>query len=212
MDAYFWHQCWENNDIGFHKSEANPLLVQHFKDLSLAENSRIFLPLCGKTLDISWLLSEGHRIVGAELSKIAVDQLFDRMAVKPDINKTGSFYHYSAQNIDIFVGDIFELSRDMLGTVDAIYDRAALIALPRDLRERYTSHLLDITDSAPQLLISIEYDQNIIPGPPFSVTGDELRKHYINSYNLTSLKSIDIPNGRQGKCPVIENVWLLSNR
>src|ERR1051326_7863500 len=119
MEPSFWHQRWDKNEIAFHESQANPVLVSHFNELSLAKGSRVFLPLCGKTLDISWLLSSGFRVVGAELSKLAIEQLFTRLGVQPEISRVGEIDHYRAENIDIFVGDIFNLSRKKIGSVNA---------------------------------------------------------------------------------------------
>lgn len=209
MDASFWHQRWGENDIAFHESEANPLLVKYFKELSLAKGSRIFLPLCGKTLDIPWLLSNGYRVAGAELSKIAIEQLFTELGVEPKISEVGQVDHYSAKNIDIFVSDIFHLSSKMLGLVDAIYDRAALVALPEEMRNRYTAHLTEITDKAPQLLICYEYDQSLMEGPPFSISNEEVNQLYRDSYDLTLIVSTNVPGGLKGKCAAKESVWLL---
>jgi thiopurine S-methyltransferase len=136
MDIDFWHQKWEKNEIAFHESKPNPVLVTYFKELKLVEDSRVFLPLCGKTLDIAWLLSKGYRVAGAELSKLAIEHLFIGLGLEPKISKFGNVSRYSATNIDIFVGDIFDLSHEVLGRVDAIYDRAALIALPKERRNR----------------------------------------------------------------------------
>jgi thiopurine S-methyltransferase len=209
MDPSFWLQRWENNNIGFHKSEANPLLVKYFGELSLSKSSRVFLPLCGKTLDIAWLLSEGYRVAGAELSEIAIKQLFDELGVKPKISRIGAVSLYSAKDIDIFVGNIFDVSSKILGSVDAIYDRAALIALPEEMRNRYTTHLTEITGKAPQLLITCEYDQNLMEGPPFSVSNEEVNQHYSNSYDLFLIVSTDVVGGLKGKFAAKENVWLL---
>jgi len=211
MDASFWKDKWERGEIAFHEREANPLLVKYFKELSLAKGSPVFVPLCGKTLDIAWLLSHGYRVAGAELSEIAVKQLFEGLGVEPKISKVGSAQRYRAQNIEIFVGDLFDVTREMLGPVDAIYDRAALVALPKDMCDRYTEHLVQISDTAPQLVIAYEYDQRVIGGPPFSVSHDEVRRHYTDSYDLTLLVSSDVPGGLKGKCPAKEHVWLLKN-
>jgi len=207
MDASFWHDRWGSNDIAFHKNEANPLLVKYFGALSLPKGNRVFVPLCGKTLDIPWLLAKGYRVAGAELSKIAVEQLFNHLGVQPTVARAGELDHYSATNIDIFVGDIFHLSSKVLGSVDAVYDRAALVALPEELRKRYTAHLTAITDKAPQLLICYEYDQSLMEGPPFSVSNEEVIRHYRDSYELTLLASIEVPGGLKGKCAAKENVW-----
>ena len=211
MDASFWHQRWENNEVAFHESEGNLLLVKYFKELSLAEGGRVFVPLCGKTLDIAWLLSNGFRVAGAELIETAIEQLFTELGVEPKISGASELKRYSAKNIDIFIGDIFAVSSKMLGSVDAIYDRAALVALPEEMRHRYTAHLMDITDKAPQLLLTFEYDQNLMEGPPFSISNEGVNQHYRDCYDLTLIASKNVPGGLKGKCAAIENAWLLKN-
>jgi thiopurine S-methyltransferase len=209
MKSNFWHQKWERSEIAFHQSEANPFLVDHFEKLNLPKRSRVFLPLCGKTRDFAWLLDNGYRVVGAELSDLAINELFKDLGLAPEIAKVGELARYSANNIDILVGDIFAVSADSLGPVNAIYDRAALVALPSGIRERYASHLMDITDTAPQLLISYEYDQRLMDGPPFSVTEDEVRQHYGAGYQLKSVESNNVAGGFKGGVAAIETAWLL---
>jgi len=211
MDPSFWHQRWEKNEIAFHEGKANPLLVKHFHELSLAKGRRVFVPLCGKTLDISWLLSHGYRVAGAELSQLAIEQLFLELGVQPEISQVGEVEAWSAKNIDVVVGDIFALSRKILGPVDVVYDRAALVAFPEEMRKRYTAHLTEITGKAPQLLICYEYDQRLVEGPPFSVSNEEVKRHYSDKYELTLSASTDVSGGLKGKCPARENVWLLKN-
>ncbi|WP_308367191.1 MULTISPECIES: thiopurine S-methyltransferase [unclassified Microbulbifer] len=210
MDHDFWLQKWEGNDIGFHEHEANPALVDNFRELSLEKGARIFLPLCGKTLDIAWLLSKGCHISGAELSTVAIEQLFAELGVEPQISDLGRIKHYNTENVDIYGGDIFDLSAEILGSVDAIYDRAALVALPGKMRSRYTVHLMEITRKAPQLLITFVYDQTLLPGPPFSVTDAEVSNHYSDYYQLKLLEIKDVPGGLKGQCPAREHVWLLN--
>lgn len=212
MDASFWHQRWEKNEIGFHEGKANPLLVKHIHELSLAKGSRIFVPLCGKTLDIAWLLSNGYRVAGAELSRIAVEQLFKDLGVEPQKSDVGEVEQWSARDLDIFVGDIFALSRQVLGPVDAVYDRAALVAFPQDMRNRYTPHLTEMTDKAPQLLICYDYDQSLIEGPPFSVSNEEVKRHYAGNYDVALIERTDLAGGLKGKGPAKENVWVLKTR
>lgn len=209
MNSDFWLEKWRQNDIGFHASEVNPLLRDYFQRLSLEEGSRVFLPLCGKTLDIAWLLSKGYRVVGAELSKQAIEQLFDQLGAEPTIETVGCFERYSANNIDIFVGDIFALSAQVLGPVAAIYDRAALVALPAAMREQYAAHLIVLSKTAPQLLITFDYDQRQLTGPPFSVNNDEVAQLYSNNYQLSLLQSNEVEGGLKGQCAAVENVWLL---
>ena len=176
----------------------------------MAEGSRLFIPLCGKTLDITWLLSKGYCIAGVELNKPAVEQLFSELGIEPKISKLGRLDCYSAENINIFVGDIFELSAEVLGDIDAIYDRAALVALPEAMREQYREHLLEITNIAPQLLLTFEYDQTLLAGPPFSISTDDINQYYAEQYTLTLLKQIEVPGGLKGQCKASETIWLLS--
>ena len=212
MEESFWHQKWERNEIAFHQREANPLLVKYFGDLSLPQGSRVFVPLCGKTRDIQWLLSHGYRVAGAELSKLAVEQLFAELGVEPNITVIDSLIRFSADNVDIFVGDIFSLSRNLLGQIDAIYDRAALVAFPEPMRDLYAVHLVEITDHAPQLLVSYEYDQRLLSGPPFSVSAEEVVRRYQESYGLKLLAKVEVEGGLKGRCAATENVWLLKKQ
>ena len=209
MDPSFWHQKWEKNEIAFHESKANPLLVKHFNELSVAMGSRVFVPLCGKTRDISWLLSNGYRVAGAELSQIAIEQLFMELGRQPEISTVGEIEQWSAKNLDIFVGDMFALSRKGLGRVDAIYDRAALVAFPEEMRNRYTAHLTAMTHTAPQLLVCYDYDQSLMQGPPFSIRNEEVHRHYADHYEVTLMASTDVSGGLKGKYPAKENVWRL---
>jgi thiopurine S-methyltransferase len=209
VNSSFWLQKWEKNEIAFHKDEANPLLVKYFSELSLLRGRRVFVPLCGKTLDIGWLLSEGYRVTGAELAEIAVEQLFAELGVAPNISRVGEISLYSAKDLDIFVGDIFDISANILGSVDAIYDRAALVALPEEIRTRYTAHLMEITHEAPQLLVTFEYDQTVMEGPPFSISKEEVNQYYGDRYAVSLLSSTDVSGGLKGICAAKENVWLL---
>lgn len=205
MQADFWHKKWQDNKIGFHESAPNSLLTANFAKLNLAKASRIFLPLCGKTLDIAWLLSNEYQVVGAELSPMAIEQLFDQLKLEPHITTIGKLQHYSATNIDIFVGDIFDLTNKMVGTIDAIYDRAALVALPETTRRHYTQHMIEISNNAPQLLICYEYDQSLRQGPPFSVSGKEIKSHYAQNYDIHLLEKSTAENAMTA----VENVWYL---
>ena len=209
MEPSFWHQRWERNEIAFHEGKVNPLLVEYFHELGLAKGSRIFVPLCGKTLDISWLLSHGYRVAGAELSHRAIEQLFRERGEQPAISALGQVEQWSANHLDIFVGDIFAQSSEGLGPVDAVYDRAALVAFPADMRDRYTAHLTTMTRNAPQLLICYEYDQRVMDGPPFSVSNEEVTRQYAAKYDVALLASTEVSGGLKGKCPAKENVWLL---
>jgi thiopurine S-methyltransferase len=139
MEHSFWHERWESGRIGFHQGKPNKLLLAHFHALGLADRSRVFLPLCGKTLDIGWLLSQGHRVAGAELSELAIVQLFEDLGVEPDVSRiSGELKRYSAdRHRHLRRRRIFNLTAELLGPVDAVFDRAALVALPKRCAAAY---------------------------------------------------------------------------
>lgn len=209
MEADFWHERWENAQIGFHEGEVNRMLAAHLDALSVAPGSRVFLPLCGKTRDIAWLLAKGYRVVGAELSEIAVQQLFDGLPLVPKVMQTGPLKRYAAEGIDILVGDIFDLTAEVLGPVDAAFDRAALVALPEEMRGRYTSHIATVTQRAPQLLVTFEYDQSVMNGPPFSLSQSEVEDRYGAHYDITLLADAEVQGGLKGVCPAREKALRL---
>jgi len=209
METSFWHDRWARRETAWHESAPHPLLVGHFASLKLELGSRVFVPLCGKTVDIGWLLAGGYRVAGAELSETAINELFQELGVEPVITRVGKLVRYSARDIDIFVGNIFDLTATTLGPVDAIYDRAALVALPGTMREQYSQHLRNLTRTAPQLLITFEYNQQLMDGPPFSIVEAEVQQHYAAVYQLQALAHRQLPGGLKGKVPAIEKVWLL---
>ena len=209
MKPEFWHKKWADKDIGFHEPQANEMLRTHFDKLHLHKRSRVFLPLCGKTNDIAWITTQDHQVVGIELSKTAIEELFQELALTPEITTVGKLTLYKKNDIEIYNGDFFDLTKDILGQVDAIYDRAALMALSYDLRIRYAAHLQSITSNAPQLLNCFTYNQDLVEGPPFSIDLEELKHHYSKNYKITHLDSKMLPHGVKGQCPGDENIWLL---
>ena len=209
MEPDFWHQRWARGEIDFHQPQGNPLLVKWFHRLERRPGDRIFVPLCGKTPDIGWLMSQGHPVVGCELSETAVVQLFEELGLKPEVTGVSGHRRYAAAGLDVLVGDFFELSAAQIGPVKAVYDRAALVAMPAGRRARYAAQLIAVADAAPQLLISFCYEQGAMQGPPFSVDGEELTALYGRRYTLQLLESAPVGGGLKGLCPAEEQVWHL---
>lgn len=209
MQPDFWHSTWEKREIAFHEGSPNTLLVKHFDSMELDPKSRIFVPLCGKTRDIGWFLERGHRVAGAELNETAVKELFQELDVTPRVAAKGPLKHYSADELEVFVGNIFDLSADYLGAVGAIYDRAAMVALPQEMRTRYAHHLVTLTDTAPQFVITFCYDQSQMSGPPFSVPREELEDNYRQYYHLDLLEARQIEGGLKGVVQATETVHRL---
>lgn len=192
MDLEFWHEKWDKNEIGFHLKKSHPLLKKYLTPDRLESVKSVFVPLCGKTLDIQYLLDLGLSVVANELSDVAVQALFKGLEIEPEVHDWAGGKCYSAGNLKVWAGDFFELTPAQLGLVDLIYDRAALIALPQDMRIRYAKQLMQISNNAPQFLITLAYDQNVMSGPPFSVSREEVAQHYSDVYKLETLSNKDI--------------------
>ncbi|MFT0860312.1 thiopurine S-methyltransferase [Ancylobacter sp. G4_0304] len=211
MDHEFWRRKWRDNEIAFHGAAPHPLLLRHVSALELHAGARVFLPLCGKSLDIHWLLAQGYHVAGAELSRLAVEQLFAELGRMPTITPEGPLERFEAEGITVFAGDIFDLDRHALGAVSAVYDRAALVALPEAMRGDYTAHLAALSHHARQLLISFDYDPALMAGPPFSVPEHEIRRHYGAAYHVSRLERAALKEGLKGH-PAYEEAWLLEPR
>jgi thiopurine S-methyltransferase len=179
MQRDFWLERWARNEIGFHLSEVNPRLQRFWPLLHLPASASVFVPLCGKSLDLHWLAAQGHRVIGVELAEAAVQAFFAEAGLASHVDHAGSLPRRSAAGIDIYSGDVFELRADELANVGGVFDRAALVALPPPMRERYAAHVLRIVPAGTRiLLLTFEYDQTRIPGPPHAVMEDEVMALY----------------------------------
>jgi thiopurine S-methyltransferase len=210
MEAEFWRQKWREDRQGWRQLEANPMLVRNLGALRLSVGARIFVPLCGDSVDVLWLLNRGFRVVGAELVEDAVRRLFEGPEGEPDISEAGRLKNFAGERLEVFVGDLFDLGNEALGPVDAVYDRAALVALPPETRAAYAAHVARITAKARQLLIAFDYDQFVMAGPPFSVSETEVRALYEGGFSVDGLESAEVTGGLKGFCPATETAWRLT--
>jgi len=175
MQAQFWLERWQQNQIGFHAQEINSHLQNYWGKLKLPKKRRIFVPLCGKSSDMPWLLAQGYEVLGVELSALAAQSFFADNHLNAKVRECGAFQCWEIDGLSIYQGDFFALTREDLAACSAIYDRAALIALPAEMRQKYAEHLKQIAPALTDtLLITLEYDQNEMQGPPFSVTEQEV--------------------------------------
>ena len=199
MQPDFWHQRWADNQIGFHQDTPTPLLLKHWHSLGIAAGAQVFVPLAGKSLDMAWLASQGHRVLGVELSQLAVEQFFAENGLSPETRDTAYGTHYEAGGIELVVGDAFGLDTDLLRDCAAVFDRAALIALPPDLRARYAGELYAaLPDGCRGLLVSLEYPQAERAGPPFSVHEDEVHGLFDANWQVERVERRPIPADHPG--------------
>ncbi|MEL6609140.1 MAG: thiopurine S-methyltransferase [Pseudomonadota bacterium] len=208
MEAQFWHDRWSQGQTAFHEGRPNDLLVSHWAGLDPGHH--VFVPLAGKTVDMIWLRAQGHRVTGIELDESAVKAFFDENEMAPDVSEVGPFTVYSADDITLYVGDIFALTAQELGPVDIVYDRAALVALPDHMRTDYAAHMPGLTGHAPQFVVTFDYDQSNTPGPPFSVPEQMLRGLYGSSYLIRCVETRPITGRFTKRSAGSEVAWSLT--
>jgi thiopurine S-methyltransferase len=194
MDSSFWLKKWESAETRFHKNETNPNLI-------LAQShllpGAVLVPLCGKTLDMIWLEKKGHPVIGAELSPIACKAFFEENDRPYAITRSGEFTVYSGSGITIWCGDFFRLKAEALAGVTSVFDRAALVALPPPMRVRYAAHLTQLMKQAGAthlILVTFEYDQQKVEGPPHSVPEAEVRSLFAGSFRVRLLDRHEDPD------------------
>ena len=193
MQPEFWQKRWALNQIGFHQADVNPYLQRYWPQLGLKDEARVLVPLCGKSLDLVWLAGQGYRVLGVELSEKAVEDFFAEQQLTPRITERGVFKVYEAGPIALWCGDFFALTAADVADCAALYDRAALIALPPSMREQYVALLMRIVPADCEgLLITLDYEQAQLAGPPFAVKDDEVQALLGDRWQLEVLEVRDI--------------------
>lgn len=187
---YFWHTLWEGEHLPFHKDEVNQDLPVYFPYLRLPKQSTILVPLCGKSLDLIWLVQQGYRVIGIELVEDAVHQFAKEHSIQFAVDSLDDLKRYFTNNLEIWVADIFTMNKALIKSVDAIYDRAALVALPSQLRSEYVNICLNWLKSNGSILLkTMEYEQSQMEGPPYSVPAAEVEQLYRKCKPIKQVKS-----------------------
>ncbi|MGI2023017.1 thiopurine S-methyltransferase [Shewanella glacialipiscicola] len=193
MEPGFWHEKWHLQHIGFHQQDINPFLVQYWQKLSLPADAQVFVPLCGKSLDMCFLAEQGHQVIGCELNELAVQQFFTDNQLELTQTAVGEHQHYQTEQISVYQGDIFTLPKTITQAVTAFYDRAALIAWPENMRVHYAKQLANLLSSGSiGLLITLDYPQAALNGPPFAVSPTWVEQHLSDDFDIEVLASQDV--------------------
>ena len=193
MGKMYWLDRWERDEIGFHQTDVNAYLGKYWPELKLTHSSKVFVPLCGKSRDMLWLNEQGHTVLGVELSKLAVEAFFKENKYAPQHETNDKFDVFSVDELSILCGNFLDLDKNDLANVSAVYDRASLVALPPEMRERYVKHLTNILPPNTQiLLITFDYPQSEMAGPPFAVSPDEVERG--SFFENLRKKRLPLPN------------------
>ncbi len=200
MDLQFWHERWALNEIGFHQPEFNSFLTEYWPGLVSEEKpGQVFVPLCGKSRDMIWLRKQGHTVLGVELSPIAITDFFKEQSLPFSMESTNGFVRYEVDGLQLLCGDFFDLKPKHLEKIQAVFDRAALIALPRELQDRYAGYLRQILpEQASMLLITLDYDPSEMDGPPFSTSEERVIELFGASYQIDKRATRDVVDDHPG--------------
>jgi len=192
MEPQFWYERWHKGEIGFHMGRPHHDLVEFFPRLGAAPGATVFVPLCGKSHDLLWLGAQGVRVLGVELSERAVKDFFAEHELTAQRQQEPGFSRYSSGDLSLLCGDFFALQPAQLAGVSAVFDRAALVALPPELRRRYAEQLHRLLPSGCRmLLVSYAYAQEQMPGPPFAVPPAELEQLFGGGFSIETLAERD---------------------
>lgn len=221
MEHEHWRARWRENRIGFHEGRPNTLLQANLP--ALGERRCFLVPLAGKAFDVLYLGALGHRVTAIELVEDAVRAFFDEQGIEPVVDEHGPFKRYRAGGIVFLAGDYFETTPELLGPTDALYDRAALVALPPELRSRYLAHTRDLLIAGAGalardpagLVITFEYDERerSSPPPPHAVFEEEVRAGFApGGLAVRLVGDVDALDERQraaGLSRCREKAWLI---
>jgi len=207
MEAKFWHDMWDSGVVGFHLPDVNGYLKKHWTKLELDGQGSVLVPLCGKTLDLIWLAQQGHEVLGVELSQKALNEFLQENSLQAEPHQTDKHCGYKLPGMTLLCGDFFHVDKEQCQDMTAVYDRAALVALPPEMRQAYVKHLFEIVPSGSKvLLVTMEYDQSQLQGPPFSVAETEVLELFKHCKKLEKLEQVVFE--RKG-VPALEKVFLI---
>ena len=218
MKLDFWHERWSKGEIGFHQQDFNKYMRAFMDRLGIKQGGHILVPLCGKSLDMIWLLEHGYQVTGIEISGVAVDDFFKENNIACRITELPGAKLYISERLSIYCADFFSVELTKSPRIDAVYDRASLIALPQDMRPDYVKRLTNLlAEGTRSLLLTLDYPQQQMSGPPFSVTPDEVDRLFSEKYEIEHLHSEDClanqPRFREkGLTSLVEHVFLLQKQ
>ncbi len=192
MNPTFWLERWQKNETGFHQDKVQPALIKHWPALNIAKGTRVFVPLSGKSVDMEWLAQQGHHVIGAELSELAVDTFFTERKLTTNLETIGAFTVKRSGPYEMWCGDFFALPRETFTNVSAGYDRAALVAMPPEMQPKYAAKLAELMPAdSKTLLIGLDYNPSEMKGPPFAIPLDQVNTLLKDHFDVTLMEARD---------------------
>ena len=192
MELKFWLDRWQRADTGFHQEMAHDFLTRHWPALGVPKGAEVLVPLCGKSLDMVWLAERGHSVLGIELSELAVDAFFSERSRTPGIESADGHTIKRAGPYEIWCGDYFQVPAQATRRIGGVFDRAALVAMPRVMQKDYADQLARLTPSGvPVLLVALAFDPSEMEGPPFPIPPVQIESLFGAAFRIDVLERRD---------------------
>ncbi len=193
MEISYWKSRWRKNNTGWHMTEVYPMLPELWPKLALRDNATVLVPLCGKSRDMQWLAAQGFHIIGVEASSKALEQFMQSSDRQFSRTHSHGYTVFTSTDINLWQGNFLNLPQRAIGPVNAIYDKASIVALPPEMRKEYSRKLLNLCNDTTEIFLqSFEYEQKEMNGPPFSVDENEIRSHFDQRFNITLMNERSI--------------------
>lgn len=193
MHADFWQQCWDQGQARFHLRCTNPNLPHYWPHELFAPGDTIFVPLCGKSVDLLWFAEQGWNVLAIELIETAVQAFFTENNLSYSCVQQGDFVEYVSGSIRVLCGDFFKLSAADLADCRGFYDRAALVSWQGEGQAQYASHLARILPAGCHgLMLVVDYEQEQMPGPPFAISTAAMQALLGHECSISQLGQRDI--------------------
>lgn len=220
MELSYWQSRWRKGNTGFHLDEVYDGLKYGFSHLDLPDSPAVLVPLCGKSLDLIWLSEKCFKVIGVETSEIAIQQFFCRHSLEYSMQNFGTFTVYKSNNLELWCGDFLKIPPKKVDPIHLIYDKAAIVALPKRMRPAYSEKLKEFCNNNTQILMQyFTYPQDEMNGPPFSVPSEEISAYFEPDFQIQTLKKENLRlqyyqkfQKRGLKSQLIEYLLLLSKK
>lgn len=214
MDLEDWSGRWQNDQIGFHQPEVSGFLTKYAEQAwGAGPVGRVFVPLCGKSLDMVFLAERANTVIGVEYVEQAVQDFFVEQGLLPEVTGEGP-RRFTSGKYTLFAADFYAMTNDHIGSIDAVFDRASLVALDPTTRKKYANHMSSLLrPGAEVLLVTFDYDQTQMNGPPFAVSGEDVNRLYQDDFTVEHLEtrdSLDAMFQTRGLDAMTESVFLLT--
>lgn len=204
MTVGMWKECWNTPNVEFHNPQLNELFVKYHQRMLTRPGMRIFVPLCGKAVEMKWLVDHGHKVVGLEAAPVPCKAFFEENGIPYNVKEMkgihGEKYESLDHNIVIYSCDFFLFTADICGEFDGIWDSGGLNSMDVEDREAYIRRIRTLMGKGcVNLTEFVNFDKSMVD-ITWSMTKEELQKVFGEGFIVEDLNEMAAPQRlkRQG--------------